>query len=125
MTDMRRDLFVYVSGPMTAKGDALIEENVIAGMRMHLDLLNLGIPNFCPHLGGAFPTAWTAVSWERWLAFDLAVIDRCTHMLMLPRWDTSTGACREKAYAEARAMPVLFTLSDLLKAIDVEERLMP
>jgi hypothetical protein len=36
---MRRDLFVYISGPMTAKDGHSIEENVAAGVRVYLDSL--------------------------------------------------------------------------------------
>ncbi len=113
MADMRRDLFVYISGPMTAKHGFTVEENVLAGLRMHLELLKRGIPNFCPHLGGAFPSAWTAVDWETWLAYDLAVIDRCTHVLMLPRWETSAGAVKERGYAEERGIPIIASLDEL------------
>lgn len=113
---MRPDLFVYLSGPMTAKHGFTIEENVAAGLRVYLTLLQRGIPAFCPHLGGAFPTAWSAVSWETWLAYDLAVIDRCTHVLMLPRWETSAGALKEKAYADARGVPVIYTIQELFNA---------
>lgn len=118
---MRTDVFVYLSGPMTAKGGVLMEENVAAGLRAHLDLLKAGIPNFCPQLSGAFPSAWVDVSWETWLRFDLAVIDRCTHLLMLPRWELSAGALREKSYADARGLPVLFSMDELhqmLAAVD-------
>lgn len=112
---MRSDLFIYLSGPMTAKHGYTVEENVSQGLRAHLDLLKRGIPNFCPHLGGAFPSAWTDVDWETWLRYDLAVIDRCTHVLLLPRWETSAGALREKAYAEAKGLPILFDMSELEK----------
>ena len=110
---MRRDLFVYISGPMTAKQGYTIEENVAAGLRVYLDLLRSGIPAFCPHLGGAFPSAWADVSLEKWLELDLLVIDRCTHVLMMPRWETSAGAVKEKAYAEQIGRPVIASLDDL------------
>lgn len=110
---MRKDLFVYLSGPMTAKHGVSMEENVAAGLRVHLDLLNRGIPNFCPQLSGAFPSAWSDVDYERWIAFDLAVIDRCTHVLMLPRWESSNGALIEKEYAERAGKPVLFDVAEL------------
>lgn len=111
---MRRDLFVYLSGPMTARDGVLMEENVAAGLRVHLDLLRRGIPNFCPQLSGAFPSAWVDVPYDAWLEFDLAVIDRCTHVLMLPRWESSKGAQIEKAYAESRGIPVLQGIAFLI-----------
>lgn len=110
---MRRDVFVYLSGPMTAKHGYTVEENVAAGVRVFLDCLTRGIPAFCPHLSGAFPSSWANVSWETWLEYDLTVIDRCTHVLALPRWDQSAGALKEIEYAKARFIPVISRLEDL------------
>lgn len=110
---MRRDVFVYISGPMSAKNGFLVEENVAAGLRAFLDCLQRGIPAFCPHLSGAFPSSWSAVNWEAWLEYDLAVIDRCTHVLMLPRWETSAGAVKERAYAEQIGKPIVNSIDDV------------
>jgi len=109
---MRRDIFIYISGPMTAKHGYTIEENVAAGLRIYLDCLKAGLPAFSPHLGGAFPSAWE-VSWETWLEYDLAVIDRCTHVLMMPRWEMSAGAIRERTYALEIGKPVITTLDEI------------
>jgi hypothetical protein len=110
---MRRDLFVYISGPMTAKDGVSIEENVAAGARVYWELLQRGIPAFCPHLSGAFPTAWAILPHEAWLDYDFAVIERCTHVLMLPRWDTSVGARLERDYAHVLGKPVVFSIEAL------------
>lgn len=103
---MRRDMFVYLSGPMTAKHGYSVEENVAAGVKVFLELLALGVPCHSPHLSGAFPSAWTALTWEQWIAYDYAVIDRCTHVLMLPRWETSAGAIAEREYGIAAGKTV-------------------
>lgn len=110
---MRRDLFVYLSGPMTAKHGVTVEENVAAGVNVFLDLMQRGIPAFCPHLSGAFPSAWTDVTWERWLDYDLAVIDRCTHVLMMDRWHLSAGAIKERDYAISIGKPVIYSLAEI------------
>lgn len=110
---MRRDVFVYISGPMTAKHGFTIEENVAAGVRVYLDCLARGIPAFCPHLSGAFPSAWTALDWETWLNYDLAVIDRCTHVLLMPRWQQSAGAVKEHAYAVSKGKSVITSIDEL------------
>lgn len=110
---MRRDVFVYISGPMTAKHGFSIEENVAAGLRVYLDCLAAGIPAFSPHLSGAFPSAWTALDWESWIRYDEAVIDRCTHVLMMPRWKESAGARAEHDYAQRTGKPVIFSLAEL------------
>lgn len=110
---MRRDVFVYISGPMTAKHGFSVEENVAAGLRVFLDAIRRGIPAFSPHLCGAFPSAWTDVPWDTWLAYDLAVIDRCTHVLLLPRWETSAGAVKEREYALAIGKPLIMSIDEV------------
>lgn len=110
---MRRDLLVYISGPMTAKHGYTVEENVAAGLRVFLDCLRRGIPAFCPHLSGAFPSAWADIPWEAWLEYDLAVIDRCTHVLLLPRWEQSAGAVKEREYAVSIGKPIILSIDEL------------
>lgn len=107
--------FVYISGPITAKHGYTVEENVAAALRVYLECIRRKVAAFCPHLSAAFPTAHHAVDYELWMDYDFAVIDRCTHVLMLPRWETSGGAVREREYAEQRGIPV-FTDIDALVA---------
>jgi hypothetical protein len=110
---MRKDIFVYLSGPITAKQDYSVEENVASALRIYLECIRRGIPAFCPQIGGAFPSAWADVPYETWLAYDFAVIDRCTHLLMLPRWETSAGALREIDHARLRGIPVVLAIDEL------------
>ena len=110
---MRRDVFVYISGPMTAKNGFSVEENVAAGVKLYLECMRLGLPAFCPHLSGAFPSAWSGIPWEEWLEYDFAVIDRCTHVLMMPRWGESKGAVEEQRYAVRNAKPIAYSLEEL------------
>lgn len=100
---------VYLSGPITAKEGVSVEENVAAGLRVFLECIRLGIPAFCPQLTGAFPSAHADVPYDAWMRYDFAIIDRCTHVVMLPRWETSVGAQREMAYALDKGIPVLQT----------------
>jgi hypothetical protein len=55
---------------------------------------------------------------ETWLAYDFAIIDRCTHVLMMPRWESSVGAIREQEYAQAIGVPVFFSADELARAVD-------
>lgn len=110
---MNRNVLVYISGPMTAKDGRTIEQNTADGVAVYLELLKRGIPAFSPHLSGAFPSAWSALDHAQWIEYDLAIIDRCTHVLMMARWETSTGARLELAYADQRRIPICFTLEEL------------
>ena len=46
---VRRDLFVYLSGPMTAAHGYRVEDNVAAGVRVFFACVARGIPAFSPH----------------------------------------------------------------------------
>ncbi len=111
------EMFVYLSGPITAKHGYSVEENTAAAVKVYLDLMTRGIWSFCPHLSAAFPSAFN-VDYEIWMAYDLAVIDRCTHILMLPRWETSAGAVRERDYAIQQGKTVT-SLDGLLASLPV------
>ena len=109
---VRRDLFVYLSGPITAAHGYSTDDNVAAGLRVFFACVARGIPAFSPHAIGAFPSTW-AIDRQQWLAYDCAVIDHCTHVLMLPRWETSPGARAERDYALTIGTPVITSLDAL------------
>lgn len=109
---MRSDVFVYLAGPITAKDGYTVEANVAAALAVFLTCIARGIPAFCPHVTAAFPSS-QEVDYETWLAYDLRVLDRCTHLLLLPRWETSPGAVGERRYAEQIGVPVIVTIDDL------------
>jgi hypothetical protein len=85
----------------------LVEENVAAGLKAFFECLRRGIPAFCPQLTGAFPSAFTAVDYDTWIEYNFAVIRRCTHLVLLPRWERSRGAVLEKEFADSIDMPVV------------------
>lgn len=118
---MKKSVLVYISGPMTANDGRTIEQNTADGVAVYLDLLQRGIPAFSPHLSGAFPSAWSALTHQQWIDYDLAVIDRCTHMLMMSRWKKSKGACLEFEYALERRLPVSFSVDELIAQITGEQ----
>lgn len=104
---MHRDVFLYLSGPITAKHGRSIEENVARAVDVYLRCLHLGLPAFCPHLSAIFPSAHLSVAYQVWMEYDFAVIDRCTHVVTLPHWEQSTGAVQEVEYARRWKIPVI------------------
>ena len=111
---MNKCVLVYISGPMTANDGRTMEQNTADGVAVYLELLKRGIPAFSPHLSGAFPSAWSAMSHQEWIDYDFAIIDRCTHMLMMPRWDTSKGAKLEFTYATMNGIPIVYSVDELI-----------
>ena len=116
---MKADVLVYISGPMTAKDGRTMEQNTADGVAVYLDLLKRGIPAFSPHCSGAFPSAWSALSHQEWIDYDFAIIDRCTHVLMMPRWETSTGARMEHQYAHEKGIPIADSIEALCELVEV------
>lgn len=112
-----KDCLVYVSGPITPKNGYTVEENTAAAVKVYLQLLGLGIPAFCPHLSAAFPSAFSDIPYNIWMEYDFAVIARCTHILMLPRWEASSGAKAELEYARSLGLPICFSTIELKEAL--------
>lgn len=110
---MKTNTLIYISGPISSKDGFTIEQNVANALSVFFDCLRRGWPAFLPHATAIYPTAYTAISYADWLQYDLAVINRCTHMLMLPRWSTSIGATIEREHAHSIGIPVYETIEDL------------
>lgn len=118
---MRKGVFVYISGPIKPTEGHSVERNVADALDVFIELMRLGIPAFCPHLTAAFPSAHTEIGYEKWLEFDFRVIDRCTHVFMLPRWAISKGSIRERDYAIDRGIPVYVNIEWMAQDIALSE----
>jgi Domain of unknown function (DUF4406) len=101
----RPGVFVYLSGPISARDGFTVEENVASAITVYLRCLRDGIACFCPHLSAAGLTCH--LPYNAWLAYDFAVIDRCSHVMLLPRWERSPGARLEREYAVAQGKPIV------------------
>lgn len=110
---MRRDVFVYLSGPISPKNGRSVEANVAAALHVYLDCIQRGVLAFCPHLSAIFPSSHLGISYDVWMEADYAIIDRCTHVLMLEGWQHSKGAIMEQSYAQLQGKPVIYTLDEL------------
>lgn len=114
MAVMRTDVLIYMAGPITPRDGYLSEDNVASALRVYLDAIRRGLPAFCPQLSAAFPSAFSEVPYEQWLEYDLCIINRCTHLLLLPRAESSPGAQRERNYAQTRGIPVITSLDEVV-----------
>jgi hypothetical protein len=104
---------IYLAGPITAKDGYTVEQNVASAVAVYFQLVRAGHVPFCPQLGATLPAAFV-IDYERWMAYDFAVIDVCDTVLMLPRWQSSPGAVREHEYALLMGKRLVYDVRELL-----------
>lgn len=102
---------VYLAGPISPSNGHTVEQNITSAAAIYFQLVRAGKAAFCPQIGtdGRFD-----IDYETWMRFDFAVIDACDTVLMLPRWEMSSGARREHEYALARGKRVVYEVGELL-----------
>lgn len=106
-------MLVYLAGPLSAVNGISEQDNAEAAVRVYIQLVRAGIPSFCPHLS-FYCQERSMLTYEDWLWFDFGIIDVCTHVLMLPRWQDSKGAVREHQYALDKGKVILYELEGLI-----------
>ena len=100
-------MIAYLSGPMTG----LPGQNYAAFQAAAERLRSQGVQVISPH--EIIPPGAGPWSWAQHMRVDLAALLTCDVIVMLPGWETSRGAQVEKAVAEAIAMPVDYTLTEI------------
>ena len=109
-----KNCLVYLSGPIAEYNGNSVRVNCEKAIAVYFELIHNDIPAFCPHFTALFPND---IDYGKWMEYDIAVIDRCTHMLMLEDWQFSKGAVQEFKFANEYGMPVYYSIEDLLKAL--------
>lgn len=96
---------IYIAGPY--RGDT--EANILAATRMG-QILKRGQKVFpiVPHVNGDGPDGYM-------LAGTMALMRRCDAVLALPTWQSSQGAVAEIRDADARGLPVFYSVDELYR----------
>jgi hypothetical protein len=108
---------IYVSGPITNGGKKTgrkhMLKHVMHAVGIGITLIRKGYAPIVPHLDWLF--GWhpkgKMITWEDFLNWDLAVIEKCDAVLRLK--GKSKGADIEVRYAKRRRKPVFYSLKDL------------
>lgn len=94
---------VYIAGPYNGPDYHRIEENIGQARKAAAFLAENGIGFFCPHLNSAhFEVITPNVGEAYWREMDLKFLPMCDAMLMLDRWEESSGADTERYEFEVR-----------------------
>ena len=101
----------YIAGPYRGN----VRANVRTAEFYAAECAKRGIYFICPHLNSAFMDHDAAP--EFWLAMDKRLLRQCAVILLLPGWESSAGACEERAEAERLALRV-YDIDDYVGAYD-------
>lgn len=100
--------YVYVAAPITL-GNQI--HNIKVAVNAGETLRRAGFVPFVPHALMIWDFI-SSLSYEDWMEFDFAWIQKCDLLLRLP--GDSSGADREVEYARKLEKPVFFSLYDVL-----------
>lgn len=107
---------VYVAGPFRGPDHWAIAENIRSAERVAFKVWQAGAVALCPHLNtahfqGALPD-------HMWLDGDLALLELCDALILVPGWERSEGTKAEVAFATRHSIPVLFDIDSLRGLIE-------
>ena len=94
----------YVAGKYRdPRGEYYVLENIFRARRVAVALWRMGFAVFCPHtntamMGGAAPD-------DVWLNGDKEILSRSDLIVMVPGWQSSTGASDEHSLADTLSIP--------------------
>jgi len=91
---------VYLSGPMSGMAEFNIPAFNAAAAKLRADGLSVYNPGECGLINGA--------DWGHYMRYNLAQLQRCTSIALLPGWSRSRGAKLEKLIAESLGMEISF-----------------
>jgi hypothetical protein len=111
---------VYVAGPFRAPNVWLMERNIRRAEEIALEVWLLGAACICPHANTRFFQG--VLPDQAYLDGDLAILQRCDALLMLPDWEKSVGAQEERLEAKRCLIPVFYSLPELARWLDHEQQ---
>jgi hypothetical protein len=95
----------YLSGLYTT-GD--IKQNIADARKIAIELWEKGYPCFVPHLNTAHFEIDCKCKYEDYMDFDIEMLSRCDYIVMMPKWELSKGASKEKEFAKYLRMPIYY-----------------
>lgn len=113
--------FVFIAGPYRARSGAHdhsayveIDTNINEAREWAGNLTKYGIHFFCPHMNSAhFEVITPDAPPEFWYTLDLAILEHAAAILMLPRWQESSGVKKELERAKQLGKPVFYAAEGL------------
>ena len=104
---------IYIAGKYSGKTHdgtayAEISRNILTARECAIKIWQAGAAALCPHLNTAHFEIDCSTDAEMYYKGDLELLARCDAMYLLPNWNTSTGAVKEKLCADNIMLPVFY-----------------
>ena len=105
---------VYIAGKYDGPNVIEVLRNIRNGIAEAAELMGLGFAPYCPFIDFQIGLANdTPIPKKTYQDVSMAFVSACDAMLMLPGWEESAGAMREKALAESMGIPIYYSISEL------------
>lgn len=109
---------IYISGPFSHE-DTLhgIDQNILTASKYALECWKKGYFVICPHKNTS-GFQHCDLPYETWIEGDLAFIDRMEPLkgdalLMLPGWEKSNGAVKERKFALTKGLKIYHVFEEI------------
>lgn len=109
---MRRSKIIYVSGKYTGTPEE-VDVNIGMARSFSMEIWEMGYTALCPHLNTMHFERDCKCDYEDYMDGDMELVKRSDAMFMVPGWEDSKGAVRERKGALALNKPVFTTLNQL------------
>lgn len=109
MSKDKRSIVVYISGKYS--GD--IENNIRVARQYAIQVWERGYTALCPHLNTVNFERDCTCEYNDYIMGDLALLEFCDIILMLPDWQSSTGAKIEHDFASKKGLKIIYSLEEL------------
>jgi nucleoside 2-deoxyribosyltransferase len=95
-------MLIYLAGKYSGN----VEENIANARKIAIELWEAGYYVICPHLNTARFETDCRCTYENYMRGDMEMLARCDAVVMLPEWEGSMGAVRERGRANDCGIPV-------------------
>ena len=100
-------MVIYIAGPISngAKdGPDKRRQRVEDARKIAEKLWTAGFAVICPHINNDFGDG-CKLTWQQYLKGDLELVAKVDMVILLPGWENSRGAKKEKRFAKTRNIP--------------------
>jgi len=103
--------WLYIAGAYRAETEWELHQNIENAREAAIEGWKRGYSVFCPHLNSGHMGG--VVDDSEFLAAGLDMVTKCQAMFMLPDWQDSEGAVRERKVAKTLDLPIYYSLDEL------------